>query len=441
MEKLKYSIWKFPLFALVLVSFLGCKKDIDVSESSSSLTYFQAGNQLKVQSVEKTKDGGFIYTGTQDEDAFLMKVDSKGEMQWYRTYGGSLVDVFYHGIQTNDGGFIAVGQSNSFGTDSSTGKVSGYAVKTDAMGNVIWESPFKHSTTELSFRSVAESLTGGFLMTGIAFFNTLKLNLVSINASGKMIFSRFYNDYSAIPPFNIQRNYHAIGLSVLQPNNSKIIVGLIMSKSNYVDEVGTMMPTLMETTTNGNPINLYRNDNQSPGNWYYINSMAEKKRNIILKILPLSDGYLFATSFEYPGNMDPILIQLIRTDASGNLANPIWKKEFKGLGNSLFFNINDNGDGTFLVSGATSPKAMNFSYPELFDNLQSMLIKINGNGDEIWTKYYGSEKNVNMAMCAQPNEEGGITMAGFTSINTNIYNKPFWMKLNSNGEIVSNRAN
>jgi hypothetical protein len=84
---------------------------------------------------------------------------------------------------------------------------------------------------------------------------------------------------------------------------------------------------------------------------------------------------------------------------------------------------------------------MNFSYPELFDNLQSMLIKINGNGDEIWTKYYGSEKNVNMAMCAQPNEEGGITMAGFTSINTNIYNKPFWMKLNSNGELVSNRAN
>ncbi len=86
-------------------------------------------------SISKTNDGGFIVAGLSysfslgDRDFYLFKVDSLGNVQWSRGYGGSGEDFLYSMSNTDDGGFVLAGSSFSYGNGKQI-----YLVKTDVDG-------------------------------------------------------------------------------------------------------------------------------------------------------------------------------------------------------------------------------------------------------------------------------------------------------------------
>ncbi|HYV90528.1 MAG TPA: hypothetical protein VE978_02050 [Chitinophagales bacterium] len=69
--------------------------------------------------VQQTSDGGYIVGGDSYNpnlytiDAYLIRMDSDGNLVWYRKFGGSGDDYIYSVKQTNDGGFIAAGSYNT----------------------------------------------------------------------------------------------------------------------------------------------------------------------------------------------------------------------------------------------------------------------------------------------------------------------------------------
>ena len=70
--------------------------------------------------VIETSDGGYVIAGNtvprfSDRQAYLMKVDSDGDIVWTRSYGGSDEDGALDVKQTPDNGFIMVGFTSSFG--------------------------------------------------------------------------------------------------------------------------------------------------------------------------------------------------------------------------------------------------------------------------------------------------------------------------------------
>jgi hypothetical protein len=71
--------------------------------------------------VQQTIDGGFIvlgYTlsfGAGGDDFYLVKTDTNGNEEWFKTYGGSASDVGFFVRQTNDGGLIMTGHTLSSG--------------------------------------------------------------------------------------------------------------------------------------------------------------------------------------------------------------------------------------------------------------------------------------------------------------------------------------
>jgi len=71
-------------------------------------------------SVKQTREGDYIVAGFAyysygegGEDAWILRLDAAGEVEWQRTYGGFSSDRIYTIEQTDDGGFIASGETSS----------------------------------------------------------------------------------------------------------------------------------------------------------------------------------------------------------------------------------------------------------------------------------------------------------------------------------------
>jgi hypothetical protein len=117
--------------------------------------------------VTHTKDGGYAFFGTTDSfgagglDAYLVKTDSSGNMQWERTFGGSGDDIAFDGQQTGDGGYVMAGSTNSFGV----AKSNVYLVKTDSTGSVLWQQNFGGSGTTIGY-AVQQTTDGGYITVG-----------------------------------------------------------------------------------------------------------------------------------------------------------------------------------------------------------------------------------------------------------------------------------
>ena len=83
----------------------------------------------EAKSIKSSNDGGYIITGfstsNDDEvtgnhgstDYWVLKIDSSGNIQWEKSLGGINVDKCSNIIQTQDGGYIVAGASNSINGD------------------------------------------------------------------------------------------------------------------------------------------------------------------------------------------------------------------------------------------------------------------------------------------------------------------------------------
>src|SRR5204862_1793859 len=107
--------------------------------------FFTASAQIKFQRtyggngfdegrcVKQTWDGGYIIAGSTSSfgagamDVLLLKVDSLGNAQWQKTFGGNNIDRGYSLDITADSGYVICGYTNSFGF----GGYDAYLIRTD----------------------------------------------------------------------------------------------------------------------------------------------------------------------------------------------------------------------------------------------------------------------------------------------------------------------
>lgn len=119
------------------------------------------------QSVRQTSDGGFIIVGdTQSfgkgfHDVFLVKTDARGETMWTKTYGGSDFDYGESVQQTADKGYIVIGWTKSFGSGAS----DVFLLKLDKNGDTLWTHTYGGPDNDFGF-GVLETKDGGFILVG-----------------------------------------------------------------------------------------------------------------------------------------------------------------------------------------------------------------------------------------------------------------------------------
>jgi hypothetical protein len=150
-------------------------------------------------SIDQTIDGGYVIAGSTnsidgdvtgsygagDYNSWIVKLDSSGQLQWQRCYGGTDRDGTYSIQQTSDGGFITSGLS-----ESNDGNVSGnhggqdyWILKLDIAGLIQWQKCLGGSLNDVS-TTVRQTSDGGYIFSG-----------VSYSSNGNVINNRGGSDY------------------------------------------------------------------------------------------------------------------------------------------------------------------------------------------------------------------------------------------------------
>jgi hypothetical protein len=117
--------------------------------------------------IGKTSDGGFIITGQTNSwgagnlDAFLLKIDSAGTMQWLKTYGGTAADIGYSLKQATDNGYYLAGQT--YNTSNSLADV--LLIKTNLNGVVDWAKTIGGTDHDYA-KSIKMTANGNLLLAG-----------------------------------------------------------------------------------------------------------------------------------------------------------------------------------------------------------------------------------------------------------------------------------
>ena len=95
-------------------------------------------------SGKTTADGGFMVCanttsfGSGSNDVLLIKTDNSGAVVWAKTYGGAADEQPRFALETRDHGFSVFGYTTSFGA----GDLDAYLIKTDSLGNLEWSKAY-----------------------------------------------------------------------------------------------------------------------------------------------------------------------------------------------------------------------------------------------------------------------------------------------------------
>jgi hypothetical protein len=115
---------------------------LKISAGGDSLWSHEYGRQMtdNCTAIEPTVDGGFLLAGYRQTgltvlEGMILKTDANGDSLWSRIFDSEHVEAFHAVRQTPDGGYILSGQTN----DSSAGGYDVWLMKTDSMGNTIWQ--------------------------------------------------------------------------------------------------------------------------------------------------------------------------------------------------------------------------------------------------------------------------------------------------------------
>jgi hypothetical protein len=147
--------------------------------------------------IQQTSDGGYVlvaktYYGQVDGDIWVLKLNPNGDVVWNKKYVGDSKDTPGSIQQTSDGGFIVAGETNSFGSGSS----DAWVIKLDSSGDVIWQKTYGGSEPD-GAKSIRQTSDGGYIVSGSTESFSFSANsedvwILKLSSSGEVVWQMTY---------------------------------------------------------------------------------------------------------------------------------------------------------------------------------------------------------------------------------------------------------
>jgi len=319
-------------------------------------------------SVQQTTDGGYIITGSTrsfgsgDFDVWLIKANSQGEEEWNQTFGGNLREHGRSVQQTDDGGYLIVGETRSFGSDD----YDVWLIKTDSNGNEEWNQTYDNDNSQDRGHSVQQTTDGGYIIVGGANpSNFSQTWIIKTDSQGNQEWNSVYD--------------YGIGFSIKQTtDDGYIIIGTglfkIDSEGNEEWANEAISGYSIQQTTDGGyiitgqnsyDVSLTKTDSQGQEEWNQIFGGSEEDGGF--SVQQTTDGGYIITGYTDSfgnGNND---VWLIKTNSQGQEE---WNKTFGGSKTDRGHSVQQTTDGGYIITG--------FS-----DSFGLWLIKTDPNGNTV----------------------------------------------------------
>jgi hypothetical protein len=323
-------------------------------------------------SITPTTDGGCVLAGYTEyeyagpQNMYAVRVSSLGDTLWTGEYGGDLFERAYAICPAIDGGYTLVGHTNAFGPWSDMD-----LVKINSIGEQQFSQHYGGDMYETAY-SVCPA-GDGFLLAGESgSFTAGGFYLVKVNSFGGTIWAQAYgNDvacaYAAIPAVS----------------DGFMIVGETARYGYYNNDF-----YLLRVDENGNTLGSFMFGGEEP--------------DFATSVCPSGDGgYMVAgyTGSYGAGSWDMILIKV------DDNCDTLWTRTYGTNLGEQAYGICATADGGFLLAGMTG--ATTSGYPDMY------LVKVDGDGDTLWTRKYGTEGE-DQATCICIANDGSILLAGYS---------------------------
>lgn len=179
------------IFTTITLLILGLFPQILFAQTTKFQRIIGGSQDERSYSMAQTNDGGYILTGyTQSNgaganDAYLIKTDGLGKVLWQKTYGTSGNETGWKVRQTRDSGFVVVGTA-------STKRGDGLMFKTDKDGNMVWSKVFNSDSTEEAYNIIESRANGDLLITGFVKTDSFGRDafLAKYTSSGNFVWQR-----------------------------------------------------------------------------------------------------------------------------------------------------------------------------------------------------------------------------------------------------------
>ncbi|PQJ81018.1 hypothetical protein [Polaribacter porphyrae] len=340
-------------------------------------------------SVKSTFDGGYIAVGhsqssdfdikekTNDSyDYWVLKFDNSNNLVWNKTFGGSNDDRARDIIELNDGSFIISGfsRSNDVDVTNNEGNYDFWVVKIDENGNLIWEKNFGFSGSDQAF--VIKQVSDNSILLG---------GSLDVTASGGQGNSKVANKHAG-------GDYWLIKIDI---NGNKLW-------SKYYG--GLFTDTLLDIaeTDNGN---------------YILTGFSDSADTNISNNLGTYDYWV------------------VKVDNSGTL---LWEKNFGGSEIDEAYAISKTPEDAFLIVG--NSRSLDKDISKNNGSSDIWVIKIDVDGKLLWEKNFGGS-SFEGAKKIIPFSNGGFLIVGSsrsadTDVTENKGNKDVWViKINNEGTL------
>jgi hypothetical protein len=313
---------------------------------------------------------------------------------WTKTFGGILHDYGSSVQQTADGGYIIAGMSASYG--QGTGDC--YVIKTNTQGDTLWTKTYGGTNYDWSC-SIYQCNDLGYIITGGTWSYGAGMEdvyLVKIDSIGDTTWTKTYGGPN-----------EDFGASVQQTFDGGFIIAGKSSSYGAGEEDVWLLKT------------------DGLGNIEWTKTYGGGGTEIGLSVQQTTDsGYViggYTKSFRVDST-DSFDVYLIKTDNNGDT---LWTRTYGGNGNDVGSAVQQTIDGGYIIVGYTD------SYDtEWYD---VYLIRVDANGDTLWTKTYGGNSN-DLGFCVQETSDGGYIIAGHT--NSSGYLDVYLIKTDEQGDTL-----
>lgn len=148
--------------------------------------------ESELDSLIQTNDNGYAIVGTTTDNSteyiWMVKTDSVGNLQWDQTYGGETGQSDVRSvIQTSDGGYMFAGATNVY---SKNVAYDAWLVKTDSLGNIQWNQTYDLSEGFDFANDLVQNSDGGYTFAGITGgFMLRDIWVVNTDSNGDMLWN------------------------------------------------------------------------------------------------------------------------------------------------------------------------------------------------------------------------------------------------------------